>query len=699
MKRIILPFWALLYCSMAIGQQAFKAIIKDNETNEPLIGATAVLKGTTNGNNADRDGKIDSLKAIDILMKANEQELEEVVVSSTRTSRTIANTPTRIETIELEEIDEKTNMRPANVSMLLHESTGIQVQQTSATSANASIRLQGLDGRYTQLLKDGYPNFGNFSSGLSILEIPPLDLRQVEIIKGPASTLNGGGAIAGVVNFISKTPGEKSEYSFIANQSHIGQTNMGVFASQRKNKIGYTMLALGNFQQAYDVDKDDFTEVPKSIDFTIHPKIFIYTTDKSMLMIGNSFTKGDRLGGDINVIKHKADNYHTYFEENNTLRNTSALEFDMKFNESSHLTIRNSFSYFERNIDLPDYTFKGLNNNLFTDVAYIHNYKNQVLIVGANFIYDNFLQKDSTIILKKDFTSNTSGIYVQHTWDFREKIKVESGLRMDAVNYFNSNYKKNQAFVLPRLSILFKVNDKLSSRIGGGLGYKTPTIFTEETESFQYRNVLPLSNVTTENSYGGTADINYKTAIGEKLYFAINQLFFYTTIVNAAVIQVDTTGKYFFKNTEKLVNSFGFEINAKLIYKENLKLFIGYTYTDAKAEYLSGNQFLPLLPRNKLNLALVFEKAGKYKIGLESYFSDRQYLTNGSKTSSFWENGIMAEKTFGKVSIYANAENITDVRQSRYKRVVNEPHNIPTFDDIWTHTEGFVFSGGIKIKL
>src|SRR5678809_1634068 len=122
--------------------------------------------------------------------------MEEVVVQSTRTSRTIANVPTRVETIALEEIDEKNNMRPGNVAMLLHESTGIQVQQTSATSGNSSIRLQGLDGRYTQLLKDGFATFGNFSSGLSVLEIPPLDLKQVEIIKGPASPLFGGGAIS-----------------------------------------------------------------------------------------------------------------------------------------------------------------------------------------------------------------------------------------------------------------------------------------------------------------------------------------------------------------------------------------------------------------------------------------------------------------------------------------------------------------------
>jgi outer membrane receptor for ferrienterochelin and colicins len=127
------------------------------------------------------------------------------VVSATRSSRTIANIPTRVEVISGEELDEKSNMKPGDIRMVLAESTGIQTQQTSATSGNSSIRIQGLDGKYTQIIRDGFPLYSGFSGGLGLLQVAPLDLKQVEVIKGSSSTLYGGGAIAGLVNLVSKT--------------------------------------------------------------------------------------------------------------------------------------------------------------------------------------------------------------------------------------------------------------------------------------------------------------------------------------------------------------------------------------------------------------------------------------------------------------------------------------------------------------
>jgi len=706
-------------------QQILRIKITGGESRTPLA-ATIIIKGTAKGYPADSNGvaiisfagngdytlvttavgyeeketKIaiphDS-DSVTIQLESSGHEMEEVVVQSTRTSRTIANVPTRVETIALEEIDEKNNMRPGNVAMLLHESTGIQVQQTSATSANASIRIQGLDGRYTQLLKDGFATFGNFSSGLSVLEIPPLDLMQVEIIKGPASPLFGGGAIAGVVNFISKTPKLKPEYNFLINQSNIGQSNVGGFASQRGKKAGYTVLALYNRQKPYDVDKDEFTEIPKANEFTLHPKLFLFPSGNTTMIIGNSFTTGVRTGGDVQVIKNRPDSLHQYFEKNKTIRNISTLEFDRKIGDGKRFMAKQSLSIFDRSIGIPSYLFAGIAYNTYTDVTYIDSRRNQTLVIGANFIYDRFNEEDTSD--DRDNTARTGGIYSQYTRDLTKKMQLESGLRIDATNYNNDIYSNSEILLLPRVSLLIKYNSQWSSRIGAGMGYKTPTLFTEETETIQYRNVEQLNKVRSEKSYGGTADVNFKTTIGEDLAFTFNHMFFYTNIHDPLVLDNYVADKYRFVNTTKPVQSAGFETNARFIYRNNFKLFLGYTFTHATAKYLSGSRFLPLVPKNKLNSALIYEREGKIKLGLEAYFTGKQYLSDGTRTPAFSECGFMTEKIFKKFSLFINFENFTDTRQSKYKNVVTGSHLAPTFDEIWTHTEGFVVNGGVKIKI
>lgn len=730
MSKILMPLVALCLCITSSAQNIFKAQIKNKETLQPISSASVTITGNTAGVLSDSTGyfrlsnipdgrqelRIASVgyetlhqsytfpltdTAIrEILLHPHREEMDDIIVSSTRTSRTIANTPTRVETIELEEIDEKSNMRPANVAILLSESTGINVQQTSATSGNASIRMQGLDGRYTQILKDGYASFGNFANGLSILEIPPLDLRQVEVIKGPASTLYGAGAIAGVINFISKSPREKPELSAILNQSHIGQSNIGVFSSAKSNKAGYTMLGLYSRQKAFDADKDDFSEVPRSNNFTLHPRLFLYPSENTTISLGNSFTKGNMLGGDMQLISNGSSAAHSYFEKNETVRNTTTLDITSDINPSSRVVAKGAYTLFKRNIFIPAFDFAGTNYNLFTDVSYIRNFRNQTFIAGANFIKDRFKDQNAEHAQTLGFTTSTYGVYAQHTFDANETIKFENGLRADAVSYGNKLYKKHEVFLLPRVSVLFKWNNNWSSRIGGGLGYKTPTTFTERTETFQYQNLMPLKNVVAERSIGATADVNYKTHLAEELSFSINQMFFISRVNNSNILEQDATGNYYFINTNKKVISIGIETNARLVYKDFLKLFLGYTLTDTKAGYiLNNNQFMPLVPKHKINSALIAEKHDNYKLGLEAYYTGIQFLYDGSATQPFWNLGFMAEKYFGKFSVYVNAENFLDTRQSRYKPVVSGSHTSPVFDDIWTLTEGRVLSAGIKFKL
>ncbi|WP_460764885.1 TonB-dependent receptor [Niabella terrae] len=633
----------------------------------------------------------------EVALAPEADEMETVIVQSTRTGRSIAHTPTRVEIIDGEELDEKNNMRPANVSMLLHESTGIQVQQTSAMSGNASLRIQGLDGRYTQLLKDGYPNYGNFANGLSILEIPPLDLRQVEVIKGPASTLYGGGAIAGVVNFISREPDEPFEGDLLLNQSSVGQTNLGAYFSGKGNRLGYTVLGLLNLQKAYDVDKDDFSELPRNQNFTIHPRLYWYPDASTRISLGNSLTAGSITGGHMEAIDNPGSNERLYFEENKSFRNISTLEALKDFKPGQRLKLKQSLSIFNREIALPDYRFSGRNINSYTDLSYLFTRGAHTIIGGANYVLDQFRQPDN---FNYNNRSQTAGLYIQDSWDLTRRVQVEAGLRTDRISYRFSGYNNRETFLLPRIAFLFRWSQSLSSRIGAGMGYKMPTLFTEQTESMFYRKLLMPDGLRAEKSTGLTADMNYRGLLSDEISISFNQLFFWTRIQRPLLLAVlADSSAYHFQNARAPVTSAGFETNLKLIYREDLKLFAGYTLTDAHARYLPDHPLLPLTPRHKINLVLMYEKEDNFKLGLEGYNTGSQYLYDGSRTPAFWELGFMAQKTFHKISVFINFENFTDERQSRYKRVVNGTAEKPVFDDIWNHTEGRVINGGIKVRL
>jgi len=723
MIRLLLLFALLSIAQSVCAQNNLRLNVKNRVTGEPVVGANISVKGTDVTSVSDAAGRAELVnipngeRAIEVfspgyetkelkltfplidqteqvvLLSVNNEVGEVTITSTTRISREIDDVPTRIEAISEEEVDEKTNMRPANVSMVLNESTGIKVQQTSATSNTQSVRIQGLDGRYTQILKDGFPAFGGFSGSLSLLDIPPLDLKQVEIIKGPSAIFYGGGAIAGVVNFVSKEPLGNHESVILFNQTSALGTDLSLFDSQKFNHLGYTLFGSVNYQKEYDVDDDDFTELPRVQSFGIAPRLFIDVSDKTRLILGNATTYQRRRGGDVFVIRGHADSFHQYFETNNSVRNITTAVFEHEFAKGRRLSIKQSIAVFSREIEIPNYIFKGRQLNWFSDLSYILPTQKQTLVFGFNATSDQFREdSQSSSLIHRDESITTFGGFAHDTFTLNQKLSLEGGVRLDYL-------KRHGAFALPRVSLLYRINDHLSSRFSVGLGYKAPSIFTEDAEEVLFQNVLPIGKaVETETSRGGTFDVNYRSTFREKISYSINQMFFYTKIVDPLVLLSNSDGTLSFSNAPKPIRSSGFETNLRVVY-DFIKLFAGYTFTDAKANYLTGDQTLPLVPKSRLNSSLVFEKEGNFKAGLEAYYSSRQILSDGSKTVAFWTFGISGEKTYGKLTFFINAENITDTRQSRFGQVVFPPHQSPTFAEIYTHTEGRVINGGLKIRL
>src|SRR5207344_3203039 len=174
---------------------------------------------------------------------------ETITVSATRTGRGLEDQPMRVEVLDQDEIDEKLMMTPGDVVMMLNEMGGMRVQATSPSLGAASVRIQGMRGRYTRFLSDGLPLFGEQVS-LGLMQIPPLDLGRAEVIKGVASSLYGAGAMSGVVNLVSRRPGTKPERQLLLNRSSRGATDAGLwYSTPLSDRWGFTLLGSANGQQ------------------------------------------------------------------------------------------------------------------------------------------------------------------------------------------------------------------------------------------------------------------------------------------------------------------------------------------------------------------------------------------------------------------------------------------------------------------
>lgn len=122
--------------------------------------------------------------SIAVVLRERAAALASVVISSTRMDRRVEDEPLRVEVLAGEDVGEKTQMRPADLRLLLGEMSGVRVQITSPSLGAATVRVQGLRGRYTQILTDGLPLYGAQAGSFGLLQIPPLELRQAEVIKG-----------------------------------------------------------------------------------------------------------------------------------------------------------------------------------------------------------------------------------------------------------------------------------------------------------------------------------------------------------------------------------------------------------------------------------------------------------------------------------------------------------------------------------
>ncbi|HEY4285955.1 MAG TPA: TonB-dependent receptor [Puia sp.] len=629
-----------------------------------------------------------------IILDPSIETMADVVVVSTRTNQLLKNVPITVQVIDKEDIEEGTGQSPANIRELLTELSGTQLQQTSATSGNVTIRLQGLDGRYTQLLKDGFPLFSGFSGSLSLLQVPPLDLRQVEVIKGAGSALYGGDAIAGIINLISRTPDTTRRLDAILNQTQRGGTDFGGFYSKRNHRTGITVMVTASRQNPADINNDGFTDLPHIRQGSFAPTFFRYLNDSTALRLGVNLSSENRTGGDLSAVEHGADSFHSFLQQNHTNRDYYQLSITHKAKDNQTFSLKNSIGYFYRSITQitgilpngPSFAstgFSGAQVSSFTEASYGINKGAHQVITGLDWITDQF--RPSGVHTNLGYIYNTAGVFAQDDWVIGKKATLETGIRADVIHTL---------YLLPRVALLYKILPRFSARIGGGLAYKLPTIFNAQGEEEGYQQVYPIaSSVQAERSASANVSLNYHGQLGDDIGIVIDQNFYYTRLSHALIPRTDSLqrGWLYYINAPGLATSKGFETNARFTL-DDLTLQLGYTFTDARQNYLKGQPPLPLSPQSRLSASLVYESEPHWKAGIEGFYTASQYLDNGQKTPSFRTCDFMVQYTLDHCALLLNLENFTDTRQSKFGPLFTGTPQNPVFNEIYAPLEGRIES-------
>ncbi len=176
-------------------------------------------------------------------------------------------------------------------------------------------------------------------------------------------------------------------------------------------------------------------------------------------------------------------------------------------------------------------------------------------------------------------------------------------------------------------------------------------------------------------------------------------MFFYSYLDNPLMLRsVDAEqGIYRLVNIGGHTDSKGMETNVKASYND-FHLYLGYTLTDLKTKE-GGNKITNILtPKHRFNSILMYEVEDEWKVGLEAYYFSRQKLGDGLMGKAYVVCGFMIEKIWEHFSIYANFENFTDRRQTRFDTIYTGSLSNPIFRDIYAPLDGFVMNAGVKLR-
>ena len=625
---------------------------------------------------------------VTIVMEQQQLELSGVVVSATRSGRRIDDEPLRVETLGPEEVDEKLLMTPGDITMMLNESSGLRVQTTSASLGGAAVRVQGLRGRYTQILPDGLPLYGGQTGGLGLLQIPPMDLGGVEIIKGVASALYGGSALGGVVNLISRRPTEEPVREALLNATTlVGGDAIGFESRQLNDRWAYSLLVGMHAQTPTDRDGDRWTDVPGYLRRVVRPRVYWSSEHGHSLMLTGGATYELREGGTLDEFDRPGGDHPEELTSNRTdggfvsgfLLGKTIVSMRGAVARQRHHHLFGTRVEIDRHL-----TWLGE-----TSVAVPHGAS--IWVLGAAVQTEQY---DADLVDGFDYRFTAPGIFAQNTVTLTSALSVTASVRVDQHSEYGTQ-------VAPRLSSLIRLGSGWTLRASGGSGYFAPTPFIEESEVIGLAPLEPLVGLVEEKARSGSVDVG-GTLRATELNFTV----FGSVVEHPVGLRALSSdpSRVELVNASRPTRTGGVELMARWN-PEPFHVSTSYTFVRSTEQDLETGlrRATPLTPRHQAGIVTMWEREGTARAGLEVYYTGTQSLVDNpyrDASRPYVHVGVLAERRLGAVRVFINAENLLNYRQTRYDPLVLPspgPGGRRT-TDVWGPLDGRVLNAGVRVS-
>ena len=463
---------------------------------------------------------------------------KEIVVTATRTPKLYDETPVKVEVITATEIERK---EASNLAEALCQTTGVRVENNCQNCNFTQVRINGMEGKYTQILIDSSPIVSAMTGVYGLEQIPTEMVDSIEIVKGGGSALYGGNAVAGVINVLTREPQENKTALKLRQESISGKpsADLGFHSSLISKDLNTKAFLFAIYQkrEPVDLNEDSFSELGAISNTSFGFNFYNHFPGiKGHLKLGFFRIFEERRGGDLfDKPPHEANTA----EWIKTDQIGISSEWNQFFSDKVHCNLSFSLVDAKRNTyygSHKDPNAYGSTKNPLLFLNYQLNYQlgSHIFSLGVQYKKDKI--KDEAIgydrIIEEVYRE--IGFFIQDDFNLSKAFTLLAGIRL------NKHSALDNTILTPRLSILFNINKELSLRTSVSTGFRAPQIFDEDLHITQVGGegmmITNSPDLKEEKSYSISSGLDYGKQI-ERSLIQLSLEAFYTKLTDTFILQ------------------------------------------------------------------------------------------------------------------------------------------------------------------